>query len=289
MTNQTADRLILVTNATGRQGSATLEHLRADGGFRIRAMTRDPQSEKARVLTDLGIEVVAGTQTDPASLDAAMDGVYGVFGYQAAVSIEEEALSGRNVADAAKRAGVSHLVASLSASAGFDDTGVPRFENKRALALYVLGLGVPYTILRPPTFMDNFLAEGTRADILKGKTTGLMSASTRQWFVTVDDIGLTAAAAFANPDKFLGQEVDIAGDELTQDQIADTFGQELSRPVLYIPTPPDAQGRLPQQTLQMNEWYESVGYSFDVPALQAKWGLPWMSLRDWIRKTGWTK
>lgn len=117
------DRLIAVTGATGRQGGAVARHLLA-GGWRVRALTRDPGSEPARRIAALGAEVVTIDMMNPDSLVPAFDNAHGVFSVQNPVisGHEAEVQQGKNVADVAKSAGVRHLVYG-SAGTGVAGTG----------------------------------------------------------------------------------------------------------------------------------------------------------------------
>ncbi|HON09927.1 MAG TPA: NmrA family NAD(P)-binding protein, partial [Chitinispirillaceae bacterium] len=78
---ETADKIILVTGATGKQGGAVVKHLLADG-WKVRALTRHPDHAEARALKDSGVEVVKGDFDVPSTLDEALKGVYGVFSVQ---------------------------------------------------------------------------------------------------------------------------------------------------------------------------------------------------------------
>ena len=142
---------ILVTGATGRQGGAVVDALLSatDRNWHVRALTRDQSSEKAQNLRSRGVEVVQGDQEDTRSLDAAVAGVHGVFSVQLSMDFEAENRQARNLADAAKRARVSQIVATLSAGVGMENTGLARFASKQAIATYLQELGVPLTILRP--------------------------------------------------------------------------------------------------------------------------------------------
>ena len=97
---------VVVCGATGRQGGAVARHLVADG-WSVRALTRTPDSAKARTLAGLGMEVVGADMSDRSSLDVAMDGAYGLFSVQNGMlsGFEAEVAQGRNVADAARAAG----------------------------------------------------------------------------------------------------------------------------------------------------------------------------------------
>src|SRR5947209_8924264 len=106
-----ADQTILVTGATGQQGGAVARHLLASG-WKVRALTRDRWKPSARVLTELGAEVVEGDLERPASLFPAVEGVYGVFGVQTnwEDGVAAEIRQGKNLADISKAAGVRHFV-----------------------------------------------------------------------------------------------------------------------------------------------------------------------------------
>ena len=72
-------KLITVFGATGAQGGSVVKALLADGGFKVRAVTRNPDSAKAKALSEQGSEVVKVDMDDKESLKAAIAGSYGVF------------------------------------------------------------------------------------------------------------------------------------------------------------------------------------------------------------------
>src|SRR5713101_7410431 len=106
-----ADRRVLVTGATGRQGGAVIRHM-LPKGWKLRALTRKPDSAAGRELARQGIEVVPRDLEDPGSLGPAVRGAYGVYSVQDfwAVGAKREVQQGKNLADAAKKAGVEHFV-----------------------------------------------------------------------------------------------------------------------------------------------------------------------------------
>src|SRR5437868_4619801 len=105
-----SQRLILVTGATGKQGGAVFQHLQKRG-FSVRILTRNPEKPEARTLAGRGVDVVQGDLTNAASLTRALDDVYGVYSVQdSRGGAEAEIRQGINLADAANRSGLSHLV-----------------------------------------------------------------------------------------------------------------------------------------------------------------------------------
>jgi len=105
--SKNSERIILVTGATGRQGGAVYRHLQRKG-FKVRALVRDPNSDKARQLMGHGQEVFQGSLDDPDSLMRAMEGVYGVFSVQPYSAREGQ--QGVALIEAANRQGVSYFV-----------------------------------------------------------------------------------------------------------------------------------------------------------------------------------
>src|SRR5260370_28034933 len=106
-----SDKTMLVTGATGRQGGAVIRHM-LPKGWKLRALTRTPQSHAAQLLASQGVELLHGDLEDSASVARAAAGVYGIYSVQDfwAVGAKREVLQGKNVADAAKKAGVKHFV-----------------------------------------------------------------------------------------------------------------------------------------------------------------------------------
>src|SRR6185503_14665380 len=144
------NKTIAVTGGPGHQGGEVARKLLADG-WKVRALTRDVNKPAAQELKSLGAEIVAGDMDDRAQLDAAFDGAYGVFSVQnfwlPNVGFEGEVRQGKNVADAAKAAGVGHLVYS-SVGAAHRGMGQKHFESKWVIEQHIHALDIPYTILR---------------------------------------------------------------------------------------------------------------------------------------------
>lgn len=262
-----AERLILVTGATGHQGGAALRALRAKG-FPLRAFTRDPDKPPARALVGQGLEVVRGDLDDPASMERALDGVWGVFSVQEwRGGADAEIRQGVDLVELAARAAVSHFVYTSVGSAD-QNTGVPHFDSKFQIEQRVRASGVRYTILRPVFFMENWL--GLRQMIDQGAITMPLHPETRLQMIAVDDIGAFAAAAFEHPGHWQGQALDIAGDELSMTEIARQLGGAAGRELRYQQVPWDAfEQQAGHEMTVMFRWFEDVGYHIDIPALRS--------------------
>src|SRR4029077_5754669 len=147
------DKIVLVTGATGRQGGAVIRHM-LPKGWKLRAFTRNPASHVGQDLARQGIELVQGDLEDPATLPAALRGAYGVYSVQDfwAVGEKREISQGKNLADAAKKAGVQHFVYS-SVGGAERKTGIPHWESKWEVEKHIRSLGLAATVIRPAAFM----------------------------------------------------------------------------------------------------------------------------------------
>jgi uncharacterized protein YbjT (DUF2867 family) len=263
------EKTILVLGATGRQGGATARAL-AERGFAVRALTRDPDRPAARALVRLGATVVKGDLDDVRSVRRAMDSVHGVFSVQTPYGpggTEREIREGIAVADAAKDAGVEHLV--YSSVGGADrNTGIPHFESKYVIEKHVRAAGVHATILRPVFFMENFAAAGPREVAGALVLRMALSPATRLQMIAAADIGVFAALAFEGREGIAGLSVEIAGDELTMMEVAAAFGAATERDVRYERQPLAELEVRSAETAKMFGWFEAGGYQANLTALK---------------------
>jgi uncharacterized protein YbjT (DUF2867 family) len=281
------NKIIAVAGATGQQGGAVARKLLAEG-WKVRALTRDPNKPAAQNLASAGAELVAGDMDSRSDLDAAFQEAYGVFSVQnfwlPNVGYEGEIQQGKNVADAAKAAGVQHLVYS-SVGAAHRGMGQKHFESKWIIEQYIQSLGLPYTILRPAAFFENFNWE--RPAITNGtfNALGLRPEKERQ-LIAVEDIAVFAALAFATPGDYLGKTLELAGDALTESQTADTFAKVIGRPVkLTMPTR-GAGRRSEEEMTAMFNFFNGKGYDADIVSLR-KLHPGLLTLEQYLRKNGW--
>lgn len=275
-------KIILVSGATGRQGGSAARHL-LNAGWQVRILVRDPDKQAARDLSRQGAQAVRGDFDDRDSLREALKGCYGAFSVQNfyETGLEGEVRQGSNFADAAKEAGVEHFVYSSVGSA-HQQTGIPHFETKWQIERYLRNLNLPATILRPVFFMDNFLRPDLADAIHNGTLELPMWPQTKLQMIAVEDIGGIAAAAFAKPEEFIGQAVDIAGDEMTMPEAASHFGRVLDRPVQFIELPLEEVERQSPEVATMFRWFNEHGYKANIESARDIYPAL-MDLDAWLR------
>jgi len=281
------DQVIAVAGATGQQGGKVARRLLAQG-WKVRALTRDANKPAAKELAAAGAEVVPGDMDKRSELDAAFKGVYGVFSVQnywlPKVGYNSEIVQGKSVADAAKAASVKHLVYS-SVGAAHRGMGQKHFESKWIIEQYIHSLGVPYTILRPVFFMENF--NWSRPYILNGafQGIGLLPGKTMQ-LVATDDIGAFAEMALAKPEQFLGKTIELAGDELTEAQIAAVFTKVIGRPVKAVGAQSSGGTAPGDEQMAMFNFFNGTGYDADIASLRKLYPAL-QNLEQFLRLNGW--
>lgn len=269
--NMTHQR-ILVIGATGNQGGAVVKALQRTG-VAVRAFVRPhapktSRSEKARQLAQQGVQIALGDLDDLASLVRAMSDVSGVFCVttfqERGAQAEEE--QGKRVADAAKRAGVQHLV---YASVGGADrnSGVPHFESKWHVEQYIRALGVPATILRPTTFMTNLQEMSAPVRFIGLSMSRASNATKPLQMIAVQDIGKWVAHVFEHRDTYLSQALEIAGDAVTFPQMLAAYQRVYGRRPrsMWLPPALFSQGDLGK----MFTWLRTHGYAADLEANRA--------------------
>lgn len=286
-----ADRRVLVTGATGRQGGAVVRHM-LPKGWKLRALTRDPGSHAARALTQQGVEVVQGDLEDVASITRAAAGVYGIYSVQDfwAVGARREVQQGKNVADAAKKADVKHLVYS-SVGGAERNTGIPHWESKWEVEKHIRSLGLPATVIRPAAFMEMYYVDQVEIGILKGKFADPIHADKPYQTIATDDIGAFVALAFERPAEFIGKELEIAGSELTNAEAAQVFSRVLGKPVKFQKLPlPLVRLILGKEFYVMFRWFNEAGFKADIPGLRGAYPeIHLHTLEEWLRNEGWHK
>ncbi|MCI2420706.1 NmrA/HSCARG family protein [Saccharopolyspora sp. K220] len=266
---------MLVVGATGQQGGATAAQL-LKRGWRVRAITRSATGDAAKRLAEAGAELVEGDMDDRALLVAAMRDVSGVFSVQPTfitpelspdVSHDDEVRWGKNVADAAKAAGVRHLVYASSINAD-RHSGMPTLENKREIEQHIRALGIAATMLRPVSFMENYAAGMPGQSAIGGELTTAIKADVSQPLIAVADIGVFAALAFENPDEYVGRALEIAGDSLTPPQIAAALSRATGRSIRHVEMPLEPLREQNPRLYRAYTWLNEQDLGVDIPALR---------------------
>lgn len=252
-------KVIAVTGATGAQGGGLARAILADKGgeFSLRAITRDPNSDKAKALAAAGAEVVKADLDDPASLERAFQGAHGAYcvtNFWEHFSAEKELEQGRALARAAKAAGVQHAIWST-----FEDTRdsipltddrmptlqgrfkVAHFDAKAEADQTFRELGVPTTFLLTSAYMENLIhfGWGPQKDADGNLFIVFPMGGAPLPIIAVEDIGRCAYGIFRRGAEYVGKTVGIAGDHLTGAQMAAALTKAIGRPVAYRDVPPD--------------------------------------------------
>ena len=281
------NRTILVTGATGRQGGAVARTLMTHG-WKVRALVRDPSTPAAQQLAKNTIELIKGDLFTTASLEEALTGVYGVFSVQtsdAEHGIGGEIIQGKLLADAAHRAQIQHFVYS-SVGGAERESGIPHFESKWQIEKHIRALGLPATIIRPVFFMDNFTSYFGEPIKQQNKLILPLHQDTRLQQIATEDIGSFAALAFEQPTGFLGKALEIAGDELSMTELAETFSRVMKRTIKFVELPMEQMIQRDPEMALMFEWFNTQGYQAVLPALRALYPAL-LTLETWLRQAGW--
>ena len=252
-------KIIAVVGATGAQGGGLVRAIMRDkaGPFTARALTRDVNSDKARALAALGAELVAADVDDPESLQRAFGGAYGAYCvtfFWAHLSPEKEMAEARAMAQAAKHAGLQHVIWST-----FEDTRkwvplsdnrmptlqgkykVAHFDGKAEANAAFTELGVPTTFLLTSFYWDNLIYFG--AGPKKGPDGKLAitfpMGDKKLPGIAAEDIGKCAYGIFKRGREFIGKTVGVAGEHLTGAQMAAALTKALGQEVRYNEVSPD--------------------------------------------------
>ncbi len=246
-------KIIAVVGATGAQGGGLVRAILSDpnGGFIARALTRDVNSDQAKELARLGAELVAANVDEAESLKKAFQGTYGAFCvtfFWAHFSPEQEIAEAKAMAEAAKHAGLQHVIWST-----LEDTRkwvplsdnrmpallgkykVPHFDGKGEANKIFTDLGVPTTFLLTSFYWDNFIHFGMgpkRGPDGKLAITFPMGDKKLPG-IAAEDIGKCAYGLFKKGREFIGKAVGVAGEHLTGAEMAAAFTQALGQEVRY--------------------------------------------------------
>ena len=246
-------KIIAVVGATGAQGGGLVQAILKDaqGGFAVRALTREPGSAKAKALAERGAQVAAADLDDEASLTKALAGAHGAYfvtNFWEHFSPDKEQGQARNLAAAAKHAGLKHVIWST-----LEDTRkwvplsddrmptlmgkfkVPHFDAKGEANAYFTDAGVPTTFLLTSFYWDNLIHFGMGPKPTgDGKLAFTMPMGEKKLAgIAAEDIGKCAYGIFRKGAETIGKTIGIAGEHLTGAQMAAALAKALGREVVY--------------------------------------------------------
>jgi uncharacterized protein YbjT (DUF2867 family) len=198
---------------------------------------------------------------------------------------EVETRQGVSAADAAKAAGV-HLVFTSVNSAN-RQTGVPHFDSKYEVEKHISKIGVRATILGPAFFMENLYFG--KEQLAKGIYAVALPATRTLAQIAVADIGAVAVRVLEDAARFTGKRFDLAGDDLTGNDVVSILSRVTGRPFSYFQVPLDLiRQRMGEDAVKMYEWFERVGYTVDRAALHREFPdvafhdfESWAAAQDW--------
>lgn len=227
--------VIAIVGATGRQGGAVIRRL-LSAGQPVRALTRTPDAPAARALAALGADIVAADLDTPATLVRAFQGARAVFGVTEfwTHGYAREIRHGINLVEAASTAGVQQLV--FSSVGGTDRTtglGITHFDSKAEIERRIRASALMWTVVRPVTFLENFVSARYRKAIRGGLFQFAIRPGLPFQLVALDDLAALVTLIFAEPARFHGQAIEVASDQLTMEALCGALADAVGRPVRY--------------------------------------------------------
>jgi uncharacterized protein YbjT (DUF2867 family) len=250
-------KIIAVAGATGAQGGGLVRAIMADpaSGFTVRALTRNPNSDKAKALADLGAEVVTADVDDVESLKKAFDGAYGAFCvtfFWEHFSPEKETAQARAQAQAAKETGLQHVIWSTLEDTRkwvpLDDNRMPTLNGRYKVPHLDSKAEadddfrkLPATLLLTSFYYDNliYFGMGPKRDSDETLAITLPMADATLSAIAAEDVGKCSLGIFKRGQEFIGKTVGIAGEHLTGTQMAVELSKAIGEEVRYNYVPPE--------------------------------------------------
>jgi uncharacterized protein YbjT (DUF2867 family) len=230
------NKTFFITGGTGNQGGSTARNL-AENDCRVIALVRDLSSSKTEKLKHPNIEMVKGDLADPLTYKNHLkniDGAFAMFIYTDGIKKEIE--NGKSFIDAAKEMEVPFVLYSsvIGADSG---SGIPHWESKYQIEEYLKSSKIPYTIIRPASFFENFFIPDVRKRIVKGNLVTPVRKDKTQQFISTDDVGKICAYILRNKEQFIGRTITVAADEMDMQSAANIFSDVLGKQVRYSQLP----------------------------------------------------
>ena len=301
--------VIAVTMATSRQGIGVVKELSKTNKYQIRAITRNTNSTEAFELAKIrNVEIVKGDLMDPSSLEKAFEGVQAIFGnttptmgwklFRGSIVRGYEIEQGYNLINqvkiAYKKGCLNHFIFSSISKAKnplINDPAPGHFTSKWDIEEYIkkIGLKKITTIIRPETYFENFENKLPGYTISKKIFPGIIGRNIKWQTIAVEDIGKWVRGILSKSDKYKSQALNIAGEELTGEEMAMTLQKIVSTEGIktnYMMIPRIAIKLLEYDIGVMADWIERSGYGadmYELKQIQNELNIKPTSLEEWLR------
>ena len=308
-TGKNSNPVIAVTMSTSRQGLGVVKELSRTNKYNIRAITRNTKSIKALELASLNnVEVVKGDLIDPVSLNQAFEGVDIIFGnttptkgwkiFRGSIVRSYEIEQGYNLINQVKHAyekgKLNHFIFSSISKPKYplkNDPAPGHFSSKWDIEEYIkkLDLSNITTVLRPVSYFENFENKLPGYSISKKTLPGIVGKDYKWQTIAVADVGKWVRGVLSKSDRYKNQAIDIAGEELTGQEMANVLQNIISTESIktnYIMIPRTAIKLLEYDIGVMADWIERSGYGADMNKLkkiQNELNIVPTSLEDWLK------
>lgn len=284
---------ILLIGVTGGTGGNVIKGFLEQEISNLRAITRkiDLNRLTHAQINDAGIELVEANLDDESSLEAAFTDVEAVYCHATAPDTAkpqpEEIERAKTVIKIAKQAEIKHFV--YNSAGGVDrNTKVSHIQQKAQIEQIIKDANLPATMLRACLFMEEFWKKYTRPGILKGTFRFSIQPDKPLHLITTKDMGRVAAYAIKHPDKYIGKEIELAGDVLTPSQMAIAFSKVQKTKVVHKEVPPWIFLLLLQKELyNIIQFYRNQGYQADVNYLRAEFPGLLTTFDEFLQETDW--
>lgn len=285
---------ILLIGVTGGTGGNAVKGFLEQGVTNLRAITRkiDLNRPALSKINDAGVELIEANLDDEESLRAAFTEISAVYCHATAGDSSKadplEVERAKRIAQVAKQAEIKHFV--YNSAGGADrNSGIGHIEQKYQIEQILKQAGLPTTMLRACLFMEEFWKQYTRPSILKGSFPFSVQPNKPLHLITTKDMGRVAAYVIKHPEKYIGKEIELAGDVLTPKQMAEIFSQVQGIPVKHKEVPAWIFLLLFRKELfDLIMWYRNQGYQADVKQLREE-EFPRLltTFREFLEETNW--
>ena len=289
-------KLITVFGATGKQGNAVATACLANG-FKVRALTRNPNSDKAYSLVQKGFEVVKVDMDSSGSLQAAIAGSYAVFAVTNILgllaenpdtALDREIAQGKAIGDGCKKEGVKHLI--FSGDAHIEELLGKKcdyYDGKAIVEKYLCKIEVPCTIIHVAFYYENFCDFAPPEKGKDGTYTMTYPLKGPMSTISVSDIGRAVVTIIKNPNEYMGKTLELCGDSMTMGEYAAIMSEVTGKTVKYNQLTLEAFSKLPipgiEDLVAMYEFVDSVPSQFHIE-LTRKLNPDVATFRLWVEK-----